>query len=121
MAPYVFLCNDSKTVQADFTVFSSPHFHLYCSKDSSASVVHGAADLQDDHHQQVQEETRAAHGLPEDVSVKDSAAAAHAVVSSYVPLPLPTALASFMASGVISQLFLTLLLYFLYAVTGLVL
>lgn len=46
--------------------FISDHFCL--SKDSCAPVVHRAADLQDHHHQQVQEEARAAHGLPEDVS-----------------------------------------------------
>lgn len=33
-------------------------------------MVHGAPDIQDHHHQQVQEETRATHGLPEDVSLK---------------------------------------------------
>lgn len=37
-------------------------------------MEHGATDLQDDHYQQVQEETGAAHGLPENVSFKDSAA-----------------------------------------------
>lgn len=44
------------------------HFHFHCSKDGRASVVHGATDLQDDHDEQVQEETGAAHGLPQDVS-----------------------------------------------------
>lgn len=33
-------------------------------------MEHGATDLQDDHYQQVQEETGAAHGLPENVSFK---------------------------------------------------
>lgn len=47
--------------------FISEHFRLQFSKDSCAPVVHGAADLQDHHHQQVQEEARAAHGLPKDV------------------------------------------------------
>lgn len=43
-------------------------FASNCSKDVSASVVHGATDLQDHHDKQVQEETGAARGLPEDVS-----------------------------------------------------
>lgn len=43
-------------------------FHLCCSKDGGAPVVHGATHVQDHHHQQVQEEAGAAHGLPEDVS-----------------------------------------------------
>lgn len=38
------------------------------SEDGRAAVVHGATDLQDHHHQQVQEEARAADGLPQDVS-----------------------------------------------------
>lgn len=46
-------------------------FHSRCSKDSGTSMVHGATDLQDNHSQQVQEETGAAHGLPEDVSSGD--------------------------------------------------
>lgn len=44
------------------------HFRLRRSKDTRAPVVHGATDLQDHHHQQVQEEAWAAHGLPKDVS-----------------------------------------------------
>lgn len=47
----------------------SGHSRLQISKDSCAPVVHGAADLQDHHHQQVQEEARAAPGLPKDVSI----------------------------------------------------
>ena len=48
-------------------------FRLSCSsKDRGASVVYGATDLQDDHNQQVQEETGAAHGLLEDVSLSYS-------------------------------------------------
>lgn len=44
------------------------HFYFCCSQDRCASVVHGATDLQDHYYEQVQEETGAAHGLPEDVS-----------------------------------------------------
>lgn len=52
----------------------SDSFRLRSSEDSRAPVVHGAADLQDHHHQQVQEEARAAHGLPKDVSRLPTAA-----------------------------------------------
>lgn len=55
------------TKQTDsFDFFTT--FTFNCSKDSRASVVHGATDLQDNHDEQVQEETGAAHGLPQDVS-----------------------------------------------------
>lgn len=63
-------CSALKAPDCEFIAsvcFISEHFRLQFSKDSGAPVVHGAADLQDHHHQQVQEAARAAHGLPKDV------------------------------------------------------
>lgn len=57
----------ARSPQSGLYILTTKRFCPRRSKDGRAPVVHGEADLQDHHHQQVQEEARAAPGLPEDV------------------------------------------------------